>query len=58
MSKRPKVDTFYINAEQQFLEFLEFPIRGERLFRIQPRYTVMLVSTYFLAEVLGEKAAL
>ena len=58
MSKRPKVDTFCVNTEQQFLEFLEFPIRGERLFRIQPRYTVMLVSTYFLAEVLGEKAAL
>lgn len=36
----------------------QFPITGERLFRIQPRYTVMLVSTYFLAGVLGEKSCI
>ena len=40
-------------------QFLEFPIRAERLFRIQPRYTLLLcyleLITY-LAEVLGEKA--
>ena len=41
-------------------QFLEFPIRAERLFRIQPRYTLLLCYlelTAFLAEVLGEKAA-
>ena len=41
-------------------QFLKFPIRAERLFRIQPRYTLLLcyleLITY-LAEVLGEKAA-
>ena len=41
-------------------QFLEFPIRAERLFRIQPRYTLLLCYLElitFLAEVLGEKAA-
>ena len=41
-------------------QFLEFPIRAERLFRIQSRYTLLLCYLElitFLAEVLGEKAA-
>ena len=40
--------------------FLEFPIRAERMFWIQPRYTLLLCYLElitFLAEVLGEKAA-
>ena len=41
-------------------QFLEFPIRAERLFRIQPRYTLLLCYLElitFLAEVLEEKPA-